>query len=239
MDTGEDRAPGEASSPRDAINPKETPTADSSRAEKGARDTPHSLGSGSLLVLNVAASLDGCDDQLLPASFRAMEAELGFHPSLLGNITLAQTMALSLSCPVWGYLADRCSRKRIMSIGLISWGAATIGLGFTSKVVHVILLRAINGMFLGSIAPISQSILADLSPRMSRGFHFGLIQMCASGGRVIGGVLMTSVAFMPIGNFYVGSYRNLVFARRLSTRRCSLWTRRTGFPHPEGGTGTL
>lgn len=156
-----------------------------------------------LVVLNVAACLDGCDDQLLPASFRAMEAELGFHPSLLGNITLAQTMALSLSCPAWGYLADRYSRRNIMAIGLLSWGLATVGLGFTSRVAHVVCLRAINGMFLGSIGPISQSILADFAPHMAKGFHFGLIQMCASGGRVVGGVLMTSVAFLHFGGFYV------------------------------------
>lgn len=54
-----------------------------------------------IAALNAAAALDGCDDQLLPASFRALETELNFHPSLLGKITLVQTMALSLSCPFW------------------------------------------------------------------------------------------------------------------------------------------
>lgn len=159
-----------------------------------------------VLALNAAACLDGCDDQLLPASFRALETELKFHPSLLGKITLSQALALSLSCPVWGYLADRFSRKRIMSIGMISWGFTTMMLAFASNLWHIVLLRSLNGLFLGSIGPISQSVLADITPEMSRGFQFGLVQMCSSGGRVIGGVVTTSVALLHFGGFNVRAY---------------------------------
>lgn len=54
-----------------------------------------------VIALNASAAIDGCDDQLLPASFRALEVDLKLFPSLLGRVALAQSMALSLSSPVW------------------------------------------------------------------------------------------------------------------------------------------
>eukprot|EP01054_Gregarina_sp_Poly1_P011028 Gregarina_sp_Poly_1__11027@NODE_87_length_15225_cov_52_775630_g75_i0_p4_GENE_NODE_87_length_15225_cov_52_775630_g75_i0NODE_87_length_15225_cov_52_775630_g75_i0_p4_ORF_typecomplete_len463_score39_06MFS_1/PF07690_16/2e46Sugar_tr/PF00083_24/6_9e25MFS_2/PF13347_6/1_3e10MFS_2/PF13347_6/1e08MFS_1_like/PF12832_7/2_3e13MFS_1_like/PF12832_7/0_00022ATG22/PF11700_8/9_9e11ATG22/PF11700_8/0_017MFS_3/PF05977_13/2_3e11MFS_3/PF05977_13/0_03OATP/PF03137_20/4e10TRI12/PF06609_13/9_7e10TRI12/PF06609_13/3_4e02MFS_4/ len=147
----------------------------------------------SLIMINAASGLDGCDDQMLPASFRAMEHELGFSPSLLGNITLAQTMALSVSCPLWGFLADRTSRKRVLCLGCTLWGAVTVGLASVSAYWQVVVLRMLNGFFMGSIGPISQSILADSSKSEDRGFTFGLVQTCSNFGRVIGGVTTTAI----------------------------------------------
>jgi MFS family permease len=175
--------------------------------QKQEIETKHS-NTTTTILLNIASGLDGCDDQLLPASFRVMEAELGFHPSLLGHITFGQILASSLSCPFWGYFADRYSRKLLIIIGLLSWGTATIGLGFASTLSNVVVLRLINGIFLGSIGPVCQSILADMCHSTTRGYYFGMIQMCSSGGRVIGGVLMTSIAFMYFYRYRVSFLLN-------------------------------
>lgn len=61
------------------------------------------------------------------------------------------------------------------------------------------LLRALNGVFLGSVGPVSQSILADTSRRRSLGFSFGLVQLCTSMGRLVGGVVTTTVAQIQMG----------------------------------------
>lgn len=119
----------------------------------------------SLAVVNVAAGLDGCDDQLLPASFRALEADLNLHPSLLGYITLAQTLMLSLFSPIWGFLSDKYSRKWMLVFGTALWGVATILLANINDFAHILFFRAINGLALGSIGPISQSILADAAKK--------------------------------------------------------------------------
>ncbi|VWU49216.1 pantothenate transporter, putative [Hepatocystis sp. ex Piliocolobus tephrosceles] len=154
----------------------------------------------SLAVVNVAAGLDGCDDQLLPASFRALEADLNLHPSLLGYITLAQTLMLSLFSPIWGFLSDRYSRKGMLVFGTALWGVATILLANINDFAHIVFFRAINGMALGSIGPISQSILADAAKNENLGLSFGLVQLSSSIGRLIGGVVTTTVAL----NYYGG-----------------------------------
>ncbi|CDJ65678.1 transmembrane domian-containing protein, putative [Eimeria necatrix] len=170
--------------------------------EKGGRDkyrTHDELKIRSVLVVNVSSALDGCDDQLLPATFRALESDLGFHPSLLGYITLSQTLCLSIFCPLWGYLADRHSRKWLLVFGTTAWGIITTALGLVSEFWQVALLRALNGVFLGSVGPVSQSILADTSRRRSLGYSFGLVQLCTSMGRLVGGVVTTTVAQVQMG----------------------------------------
>ncbi|KAF8821548.1 transporter, major facilitator family protein [Cardiosporidium cionae] len=154
----------------------------------------------STIIVNVAAGLDGCDDQLLPSSFRALEVELNFHPAMLGQITLVQTLCLSIGSPIWGYLSDKHSRKWILTCGAFVWGAATIGLAWVSDISQVMLLRALNGFALGCVGPISQSILADTTNETNLGFAFGLVQLSACIGRLLGGVVTTSVAFLPVGN---------------------------------------
>lgn len=97
------------------------------------KERANALKAKSLLMVNASAALDGCDDQLLPATFRALERDLNFHPSLLGYITLAQTMCLSLLCPLWGYLSDRHSRKWLLAFGTFAWGLTTTLLGLVSE----------------------------------------------------------------------------------------------------------
>ncbi|CAD2085194.1 pantothenate transporter, putative [Plasmodium vinckei brucechwatti] len=153
----------------------------------------------SLAVVNVAAGLDGCDEQLLPASFRALEADLNLHPSLLGYITLAQTLMLSLFSPIWGFLSDKYSRKWMLVFGTALWGLATIFLANINDFAHIIIFRAINGLALGSIGPISQSILADAAKNESLGLSFGIVQLSSSIGRLIGGVVTTTVSMKYFG----------------------------------------
>lgn len=101
--------------------------------KKLKKEQAKALKAKSLLMVNASAALDGCDDQLLPATFRALERDLNFHPSLLGYITLAQTMCLSLLCPLWGYLSDRHSRKWLLAFGTFAWGLTTTLLGLVSE----------------------------------------------------------------------------------------------------------
>ncbi|CAE8631148.1 unnamed protein product, partial [Polarella glacialis] len=54
-----------------------------------------------LALLCVVAAIEGADMQLLPATFHALEADLGFSPALLGKMSLAQSLLQSLTSPVW------------------------------------------------------------------------------------------------------------------------------------------
>ncbi|KAF7458682.1 putative pantothenate transporter [Cryptosporidium felis] len=161
----------------------------------------HIIALRSIAIVCLAASLDGCDEQLLPASLRALEVDLKLSPKDLGNIILCQILCLALSCPLWGFLADRYSRKYILATGVTAWGFVTILLAFSSFYWEVLITRAINGVFLGSVGPLAQSVLADTLSSKNRGLGFGMIQLSSCIGRVFGAVLTTSISQKLIVGF--------------------------------------
>lgn len=147
---------------------------------------------GALVAIYAAGGLDGCDDQMLPASFRAMEHDLNMSPTSLGKITFAQTLSLAMGCPIWGYLADRSDRKIILVTGTMLWGLMTIGISMAWSFTHILLLRILNGFFLASIGPISQAVIAE-NAGADQGFVFGTLQTCTNFGRIVGGVTTTAI----------------------------------------------
>ena len=55
---------------------------------------------------------EGADFQLLPASFRALEADLGLSPSTLAASTLLQTLTCATFSVFWGVLAAWLEKRK-------------------------------------------------------------------------------------------------------------------------------
>ncbi|CEM02665.1 unnamed protein product [Vitrella brassicaformis CCMP3155] len=149
-------------------------------------------------ILNVACALDGADMQLLPSTFRALERELHLGPKDLGQLSLCQSLFQSLSAPVWGFLADRYSRQTVLAYGCILWGVFTIVLAASTRFWEMMSLRALNGMALASVGPLSQSMIADLFSVDERGRAFGWVQASQNTGAILGGVATTTISQMII-----------------------------------------
>lgn len=138
--------------------------------------------------------MDGCDDQLFPASFRALEHDLGFTPTNLGVCSLSQTMAFALFSPAWARLAEQYNRKWMLSAGCAMWGICTIALALASDFTIIVFFRFINGIALASIGPIATATLSEMSHENRRGFVFSLVQASKNTGRLIGGFVTTVFA---------------------------------------------
>lgn len=152
--------------------------------------------SGNLWLLCALATIDGMDLQLLPASFRALEASLGMSPPKLALLAVCQDVAFSLSGPVWGSLADNgFSRRRLLCLGATAWGILTMILAFVSNFHMMAMLRVLNGACLGLLVPITQSIIAETSSVGDRGYNFGLIQFSNNAiGQVVATLVVTSIS---------------------------------------------
>eukprot|EP00388_Colpodella_angusta_P023463 GDKJ01060218.1.p1 GENE.GDKJ01060218.1~~GDKJ01060218.1.p1 ORF type:complete len:770 (-),score=138.12 GDKJ01060218.1:1140-3314(-) len=147
-----------------------------------------------ITLLSTCAAMDGCDDQLFPASFRALEHDLGFTPTNLGICSLSQTMAFALFSPAWARLAEECNRKWMLSLGCTMWGMCTIGLAMASDFALIVFLRFLNGIALASIGPIATATLSEITQENRRGFVFSLVQASKNTGRLVGGFLTTIFA---------------------------------------------
>mmetsp|Transcript_36852 Transcript_36852/g.64921 ORF Transcript_36852/g.64921 Transcript_36852/m.64921 type:complete len:472 (+) Transcript_36852:72-1487(+) len=154
----------------------------------------------SFLLLCLVNAIDGADMALLPSSFRALEADLGLRPSMLACMTMCQGVACAASGPFWASIADHgSSRKQLIVSATAAWGLAVCSLALISDFPMMVLIRTINGIALGAISPVIQSLVADQARSEERGYHFGLLGFCKTG---LGGV---------ITSFVVTSYANASF----------------------------
>jgi MFS family permease len=199
-----------------------------------------------LTMLCLIATLEGADMMLLGATFHALERDLGILPVHLASLAMAQALLQAFSGPAWGVCADRgfLRRKTILAIGCTGWGIVTIGLGRANSLRTMLMLRAANGVLLGTMSPMVQGIVADVISPERRGKVFGAICCSNSVGAVMTSLIVTPlshrivfdepgwrVAFLIIGlaSVFVGS----MVITSLTEPPRQLSSKRTVFAQPQ------
>jgi len=166
---------------------------DSDGCESPMTSTPISVST--MIILCLMAVIKGADLQLLPSSFRAMEVDLNLKPYYLGILSLCQGLACSCSGPFWGNLVD-CGfpRTYLLMIGVTLWGVCTIMLGMVPHFTGMAVLRALNGVALACLLPITQSFVAELADRNNRGSFFGWLYLFSNMGQVFACLFVTPLS---------------------------------------------
>eukprot|EP00940_MAST-03C_sp_MAST-3C-sp2_P001840 g1840.t1 len=147
-----------------------------------------------LLCLGIAQALDHADSALMPACLKALEEDLHISPSSLGLFALAQTFCGALSAPVWGRLTDVGNRIRMMTVGMYLWSCCVVLIGMSSNFIIIMGARALNGVALTCLNPLTCSLAADLFVTGNRGRAFGALMAVASIGHMVGSVMSTTVS---------------------------------------------
>ncbi len=115
--------------------------------------------------------------------------EHGIDVPTLGLIAAAWSIAKLVAEPVFGYLADRTSRKPFLIGGAIVLGIATmLPVVFTSAAAMFV-LRFIAGAAAGAYDPAARGVIVDSTPEGERGEAFGIYAAFQMGGFVLGPVI--------------------------------------------------
>lgn len=150
-----------------------------------------------LKLLMAVTVMQGMDEQLLPASFHALESGLGFSPQELACLLAAQGIAQSLSAPMWAALVDQgISPQKCLSSAVLSWGILTMAVSWTDRFATMVFLRFVNGLSLGMLLPVLQHCIVSLGSS-SLGKKFGCFGCARDGGGMLGTVTMT---WFGVGN---------------------------------------
>ncbi len=164
--------------------------------------------------------------------------EHGVDIPTLGLITAAWGIAKLFSEPIFGYIADRTSRKPIMVAGLVLFGVFTaLPLIFTAPLA-LFLLRLLAGASAGMYDPAARGIIVDATEEGERGEAFGLFAAFQMGGLLFGPVLGAFGAAFGGGYgfpFALTGGLALVSAVYLAVALPSGGVRRVGGPSPAQG----
>lgn len=130
----------------------------------------------SLASLAAAWSSDQSEDQVLPLLWPHMYASLGATIGQLGLVLGLSKLVMTLMLPIWGYAADRFSRKKLLVFFTGFWGFLTLGIGLVHSMPQLLVLRVASGLGLGVFAPAAFSLISDLFDHGSRGRAVGALR---------------------------------------------------------------
>ena len=118
---------------------------------------------------------------------------LGANDIWLGIISAAFFISGAIFMPITGRLSDRTGRKAFISTGLAIYTIASIGYIWASSISQLTFVRLLQGAAFGTITPVAQAYIGDISPEGEEGRWMGYFNACFfigfGVGPLIGGVL--------------------------------------------------
>jgi MFS family permease len=160
------------------------------------------LGTAFIVLLGTAVFLNYVDRGAISIAAPKMKDELGLSPETYG---LAFSAFFWIYAPVQlfaGWLCDRFSVYKLLSIGIIVWAAATLLMGFAGGFLSLLSLRVMLGIGESISFPGSSKIIARHVPAERRGIANAAVAAgIAFGpavGTLIGGMILGSLGWRYI-----------------------------------------
>ncbi|HWC16898.1 MAG TPA: MFS transporter [Terriglobales bacterium] len=158
-----------------------------------------------LALLTALNFLNYIDRYILFGVLPLIKREFHSSDTALGALTTVFFIVYMFSAPGIGFLADRKSRKLIITIGAIVWSGATLLTAATHSFTTLLIRHTIVGVGEATFSLIAPAYIADLFTEERRGrvlsIFYLAIPMGAALGYIIGGALGTSYGWRA--PFYV------------------------------------
>jgi predicted MFS family arabinose efflux permease len=133
--------------------------------------------------------LNYIDRQILYAVFPPIQAELGLSDTQLGILASAFMWVYLCTAPIFGLLADRWSRPRLMGLGVAIWSVATAFSGVVRSHAELLFGRAAVGIGEASYGAVAPAMLSDHFLPERRGRALAIFSMAIPVGSALGYLL--------------------------------------------------
>lgn len=163
-----------------------------------------------LVFISMAISLVIIDGTIVNTIFPAIIDELGLSSTEVQWVQESYILILASLLLVFGSIADRFGRKRMLNIGIVIFIIASVWAGLAESSTELILARVVQGVGGAMVLPTTLSLVNANFQGRERGIAFGIWGSTIGGmvavGPVLGGWLATDFtwrwAFMinlPLG----------------------------------------
>lgn len=113
-----------------------------------------------------------------------------YYAGLLGTVPVLSGIVTTF---VWGYLADKLSRRSLFATAVLVGEIPCFLTAFASDYYQILVLRALTGIGINGAAPVARALISDLYPPEERGKGYALYNF-GSGFGVLLGMLLAGVA---------------------------------------------
>lgn len=146
-----------------------------------------------VLLCGAVAVLDGMDLQSIGLAAPSMTAELKIEPHAFGFVFSAALLGLMLGSAVFGPLADRVGRRRILIMSTVTFGVFTVLTALAQDLTSLLLIRFLTGLGLGGATPSFVSLTSEYAPPRLRRLVVTLLWAGIPLGGALGGALASQI----------------------------------------------
>lgn len=153
-----------------------------------------------LVVLTLINLFNFLDRYVLSAVLEPIKAELHIKDDGdMGRLATAFMLGYFLTSPIFGYLGDRLSRKKLMAIGVIGWSLGTCLTGIAQGFSFMIFCRVMVGLGEASFGAIGPAVISDAFNAKKRNNAITIFSMAvplgAALGFALGGVIASHMGW--------------------------------------------
>ncbi|WP_316191056.1 MULTISPECIES: MFS transporter [unclassified Bradyrhizobium] len=167
-----------------------------------------------LLICAAVLFVDGVDTQAIGYVAPALAQEWKLTRGALGPVFSAGLFGLMIGAMLFGTIADRIGRKRIIVLSTAAFGVGTLLTMLAQDATWLIALRFLTGLGLGGAMPNAVALTSELSPHRRRATMVMTMFAGFSIGAALGGLLAAALipAFGWRSVFLVGGLVPLALA---------------------------
>ncbi|MDM1285751.1 MFS transporter [Acinetobacter indicus] len=155
-----------------------------------------------IVLCFLVAAMDGFDIAAVGFIAPALIAEWSLSPADLAPLFLSGVFGLMLGAFMFGPLADKFGRKRIIIWSVIIFGIGTLISAFSPNLTTLVILRFLTGLGLGGAMPNAVTITSEYCPTSRRStlvtVMFCGYTMGAAAGGLLSGQLIQLVGWQGI-----------------------------------------
>jgi AAHS family 4-hydroxybenzoate transporter-like MFS transporter len=173
-----------------------------------------------LLTCAAVLFLDGFDTQAIGFVAPVLAQEWSMSKGALGPVFSAGLFGLMIGALLFGPLADRIGRKKIIILSTLAFGIGALVTAFVQDVSTLIIIRFLTGLGLGGAMPNAIALTSEFNPRRRRSTMV-MIMFCGfSVGAALGGLLAAALIphFGWRSVFVVGGVAPLLLAPILALK---------------------
>lgn len=150
-----------------------------------------------VIILFIFLLFHQADKTIISPLLTPIMAEFNINEAQMGAVSSLGIIVSSLLYPVWGYLYDRFSRPKLLSLASLIWGSTTALSAIAPSFRLFMITRASTGID-DSSYPGLYSLLSDYFRPSLRGKIYGLMQISGPFGYMTG-IVLASTLGMVIG----------------------------------------
>jgi len=155
-----------------------------------------------LAVMSLGTLVVFMDNTIVNTALPAISVDLVASTSTLQWVINSYALMLAGLLLLGGSLGDRFGRKRWMTIGLLVFGAGSVGAALATTSASLILFRGVQGLGAALVLPATLSIITNVFPRGERakaiGIWTGIAGVGIGVGPVLGGWLVDNIGWSSV-----------------------------------------